>query len=173
MDQETIKTQINEWYHKYSNALYKYIFFMTGEHEQTKDLLQETFLRAYKNYESYKGSGEKNWLFRIARNLTIDYIRKKPVSYSFDPETGIQDTDKTPEEIILLNESERALYIALRHIKSSYREVIILRKIRGFTINESSQILGWSVNKVKVTLFRGLKALKKELEKEGNRDEII
>jgi RNA polymerase sigma-70 factor, ECF subfamily len=163
-----IQQQINEWYHAYSNDLYNYIFLMIKEHDLSKDILQDTFIRAYNRYSTFKGGNEKSWLFRIARNLTIDYIRKKkPISYIIDSFSSIKANDKTPEEIMVLNETEQQLYIALSRIKLTYRDVIVLRKIKGFSINETSQILGWTENKVKVNLFRGMEALRKELIKEG------
>ncbi|MBM7571929.1 RNA polymerase sigma factor [Aquibacillus albus] len=168
MDKDLIKQNINVLYQKYSNDVYQYIFFMIGEHDQAKDILQDTFLRAYNKYESFNGDNAKSWLFKIARNLTIDYIRKrKPIFYIIDSITSINATDRTPEQMLVLNETEHQLYKALSKIKRSYRDVIVLRKMKEFSISESSHILGWTESKVKVTLFRGMKALKKELEKEG------
>ncbi|SDN23042.1 RNA polymerase sigma-70 factor, ECF subfamily [Bacillus sp. OK048] len=160
--------KINELYNEYSNDLYKYAFFMINEHEQAKDIVQETFIRAYIKLDSFQGEYVKSWLFRIARNVTIDLIRKnKPIAYFLDLTTPIKSNDKTPEQVLLMNETEQQLYFAMNKLKRSYRDVIILRKIKEFSISETSHILGWSENKVKVTLFRGMQALKKELEKEG------
>ncbi|KMJ57177.1 RNA polymerase ECF-type sigma factor [Bacillus sp. LL01] len=168
------KQQINSWYEKYSNDIYNYAFYMIGEREQALDILQDTFIRAYNNLESFQGGREKSWLFRIARNLTIDYIRKKKtlVNYlSFLP-FGFSD-EKSAEDIAILNESEKQLYLAISKIKPSFRDVIILRKIKEFSIGETAEILGCSESKVKVDLFRALKVLRKELEKEGFRYEAI
>ncbi|MFT4415804.1 RNA polymerase sigma factor [Fredinandcohnia humi] len=174
MGNQVIQQQVNEWYHAYSNDLYNYIFFMIKEHDQSKDILQDTFVRAYDNYSSFRGGNEKSWLFRIARNVTIDYIRKKkPISYIIESFSAIKASDKTPEQLMVLNETEQQLYHALSKVKRSYRDVIVLRKIKGFSISESSQILGWSENKVKVNLYRGMEALRKELLKEGYTHETI
>lgn len=67
----------------------------------------------------------------------------------------------------MMNEAEKELYLALSNLKHHYRDVIVLRKIKELSIKETSYILGWSENKVKVNLFRGMKALKKELNKVG------
>lgn len=162
-----VKQQINDWYHIYSIDVYNYVFFLMGDHEQAKDILQDTFLRAYNNYESFQGGNSKAWLYRIARNITMDYFRKrKPIAYLMDSIFTVQTIEQTPEQIIMLNESEKELYIALRKLKRAYRDVIVLRKIKEFSIKETSNILGWSESKVKVNLNRGITALKKELEKE-------
>ncbi|WP_235822814.1 RNA polymerase sigma factor [Cytobacillus massiliigabonensis] len=77
MDPNIIKQEINNWYYQFSNDIFRYVFLMIGDREQSKDILQETFLRAYNNYDSFDGKNVKSWLFRIARNLTIDLIRRK------------------------------------------------------------------------------------------------
>ncbi|MFD1040528.1 RNA polymerase sigma factor [Virgibacillus byunsanensis] len=168
MDHEFIKRQVNDWYHLYNNDIYQYIFFMIGDHDQARDLMQDTFLRAYNNGDSFQGNNARGWLFRIARNITIDYIRKrKPISYILDTMPIMHSKETTPEQIAFLNETQRELYDAIGKMKRSYRDVIILRKIKSFSIQETATILGWNESKVKTTLFRGIKALKKELVKEG------
>lgn len=174
MDLQSRKEQINDWYHAYSNDVYNYIYFLIGNHEQAKDILQETYLRAYNHYDSFKGENIRGWLFRIARNLTIDDIRKKkPISYFLDSIPILKSSELSPEQIALLNESEQELYIALSKLKLAYRDVIVLRKIKELSISETASVLGWSENKVKVNLFRGMKALRKELEKENFGHETI
>lgn len=168
MDSTEAEQTIHEWYENYGNDIYKFIFFLIGDHEQAKDMVQETFLRAYRKLESFDGENPKSWLFRIARNRTIDYIRKKkPIAFAIDSVSTLKTTEKTPEQMALLNDTERQLYVSLSRMKRSYREVIVLRKIKEFSIKESAHILGWSEAKVKMTLYRGMDVLKKELVKEG------
>lgn len=174
MDHLGRKEWINDWYETYSNDVFNYAFFMIGDREQALDIVQDTFIRAYNHLENFQGDREKSWLFRIARNLTIDFIRKNRTlaNYlSFLP-FGLHD-EKSAEDIAILNESEKQLYMAISKIKPHFRDVIILRKIKEFSIGETAEILGCSEAKVKVDLFRALKVLRKELEKEGFRYEAI
>ena len=174
MDLQIRKGQINDWYREYSNDVYNYVYFLISDHEHAKDILQETFLRAYSSIDSFRGENVRGWLFRIARNLTIDDIRrKKPIAYFLDSIPVIKAADYTPEQFAILNESEQELYLALSKLKLAYRDVIVLRKIKEFSIHETAAILGWTENKVKVNLFRGMKALRKELEKENFSHETI
>ncbi|MDQ0271666.1 RNA polymerase sigma factor [Cytobacillus purgationiresistens] len=150
MNQDIIDQRLNEMYFTYCNDVYQYLFFMVGDHELAKDLMQDTFIRAFTKIESFEGHHIKSWLFRIARNLTIDYIRKKkPLAYIIDSISPIMTTDYSPEQILLFNETEKLLYIALNNLKRSYREIIILRKLKEFSISESCEILGWTESKVK------------------------
>lgn len=85
----------------------------------------------------------------------------------------IKSSELTPEQTVTLNESEKELYMALGKLNRKYREVIILRKIKSFSIKETAEILEWRESKVKSTLFRAMGALKKQLEREGYEHEPI
>lgn len=162
------KRELEEWYDAHSDAVFKYICMMTRDYQQSEDLIQETFIRAYRAYDTFERKAEtRTWLFRIAHNVTVDYLRKnKPLRMLESFLLNKKDTSLPPEDILEMRESITQIYKALGNLKATYREVIILRKIKGFSITEASVILGWSENKVKVTLHRALPLLQKELDKE-------
>ncbi|MBU9723413.1 RNA polymerase sigma factor [Bacillus alkalicola] len=165
---------MNNLYHEHSDDIYQYIFFMIRDHGQAKDLMQDTFLRAYDNFHRFDGDNPRGWLFRIARNITIDYIRrKKPITYFFDIGSINTQHEVSAEHVATLNESERELYEAIGNLKVSYRDVILLRRIEGFSTEETADILEWDESKVRVTLSRAMKALKKQLGKEDSNHEAI
>jgi RNA polymerase sigma-70 factor, ECF subfamily len=132
-------------------------------------LTHDTFIKAYYHYESFKHhSSEKTWLFSIAHNLPVDYLRKrKPTTIFKDLFQFKKDDTPLPEEVFRIKEESYELYKALEQIKDTYRKVIVLRKLKGFPIEETAHILGWSESKVKSTLFRAIPVLKKQLNKEG------
>ncbi len=169
MEEHRTKEEIQQLYHLYSDDIYRFILMMIGDHAEAKDLMHDTFLKAYSGLASFEGNAsEKNWLYRIARNTTIDYQRKKrPLQFVVEAFTTFPSAERCPEQLATLGEAEEMLYRSLRKLKRSYQEVIILRKIKGLTIEETAEILNWTESKVKTTLFRGLAALKKQLEKEG------
>ncbi len=69
--------QAEKWVHDYSNMLYRYALPRVNDKEIAKDLVQETFLAAWRNIDNYKGeASEKNWLFTILKNKIIDHYRK-------------------------------------------------------------------------------------------------
>ncbi|MBU9721941.1 MULTISPECIES: RNA polymerase sigma factor [Bacillaceae] len=170
MDQTHQKKLIQDWYKKHSNDVYKFIFYFIYDKEQAKDIMQDTFIKAYNNLETFNGENPKSWLYKIARNLAIDYMRRNKLKAYLTP-TISKSLSSTPEESFSLNEQEKELYRALEKLKRPYREVIILRKIKELSIMETAQILGWSESKVKTNLSRGLNHLKNQLEKEGFRYE--
>lgn len=163
------KREVSEWYQQHSDAIFRYILLMVRDNQQAEDLTQETFIKAFRFYDTFeRQANPKTWLFRIAHNLTIDFIRKqKPLELLKELVFLGKNTHSLPEEIVEIKESSTELYNALGRLKSSYREVIILRKIREFSIQETSEILNWSESKVKNILSRALPALEKQLLKEG------
>lgn len=169
MADNNIERIVTEWYDRYSDSVFSYIFVMVRDYQLAEDLTQETFIKAYKKHHSFEKRAEpKTWLFRIARNITIDYIRKqKPISLLKELFHTKQDTDPSPQDVMELREVSEELYRALNNIKPHYREVIILRKLKGFSTKETSDVLNWSESKVKSTLHRAIPALEKQLTKEG------
>ncbi|WP_233711272.1 RNA polymerase sigma factor [Lederbergia citrisecunda] len=169
------KQEISNWYTDYSDSILKYIFMMVREFYQAEDLTQETFVKAYVKIQSYnRSSSPKTWLYSIAHNVTIDHIRKqRPIMLFKEVFPNRRDEDPLPDDAIVIKENAKELYAVLGELKTSYREIIILRKINEFSIDETSEILQWSESKVKSTLFRAMKALEKKVKKEGLLNEII
>ena len=142
---------------------------MVKDYQQAEDLTHDTFVKAYLYYDSFKNhSSEKTWLFSIAHNLTVDFLRKrKPAMFFKEVFLFQKDNTPLPEEVIQIKEESYEIYKAIGELKDTYRKVIILRKIKDFSIEDTAKILSWSESKVKSTLFRAIPALKKQLIKEG------
>ncbi|MCU9613028.1 RNA polymerase sigma factor [Caldibacillus lycopersici] len=166
---------IMKWYDEYNVAIFKYIYKMIHDGQEAEDLMQETFLRVFRYLRLEKEiQFPKTYLYRTARNLTIDHIRKqKPIQLVKELFTAKEKTVPATETVVEIQEELRELQEVVQTLKTSYREVIILRKIEGFTIQETAQILNWTENKVKYTLSRGLKMLDEKLSKGGVINEIF
>jgi len=161
--------QLEKWFIEYEKDVTNYLVYYTGTAD-VEDLVQETFLRAFRGFERFKQqSSPKTWLISIARNSAIDHYRKKSVwqkvkeqLHNQDDQPGVPLTDE-----VLLKKIEYAnLYEAINQLKTTYRDVILLRGISELTPKEAGQVLGWSENKVNVTFFRAVKKLNSCL-KEG------
>jgi RNA polymerase sigma-70 factor (ECF subfamily) len=113
-------------------------------------------------------SDPKTWLISIARHTAIDHERKQRF-FKWLPDHSLKNMkaiDKTPEEILQMNEQIKELYQTVSQLKQSYRDVLILRGIKGLSALETAQILQWSESKVNVTLHRAVKALQKKMSSE-------
>ncbi|MFD3449874.1 RNA polymerase sigma factor [Microbacteriaceae bacterium 4G12] len=163
------KEEIADWYDQHSKSVLSFILLMVKDYQQAEDLTHDTFVKAYLYFDSFKHhSSEKTWLFSIAHNLTVDFLRKGRSVMFFKEIFLLQkDYSPLPEEVFQIKEESVEIYKALSELKDTYREVIILRKIKDFSIADTAKILGCSESKVKSTLFRAIPALKKQLKKEG------
>ncbi|GIN70952.1 ECF RNA polymerase sigma factor SigX [Bacillus sp. J14TS2] len=159
------KEEISEWYDQHSKSVLSFILLIVKDYQLAEDLTHDTFVKAYLYYDSFKHhSSEKTWLFSIAHNLTVDFFRKqKSVMFLKGVFHSQKDNLPLPEEVVQIKEDSYELYKALEQLKDTYSKVIILRKIKGFSIEDTAKILGWSESKVKSTLFRAIPALKKQL----------
>lgn len=166
---------LEEWFEQYGEAVLTYIIVMVRDYTLAEDLTQETFLKAYKAQHRFQQNASvKTWLFAIAANTTKDYLRKKnPLKYYLNLTLHEPDDQPIPEQLVTMNETNEQLYLALQQLKPSYREVILLRKLKDFSTKETAIILGWSESKVKMNLKRALKAMRLELEKRGYTNEVF
>lgn len=163
-------------YLEYSDKIFSYIYLLVNDKEVAEDLTQDTFIKAYRSLDQFNGESHLfTWLFRISRNVTIDYLRKRRLFTFFSIEKfQFESNQQTPLEIVMKGERVTILYEAIRNLKLSYQEVLILRKIKEFSIKETAEILNWNENRVKITTSRAIAALKKELMKRReNNEEVI
>lgn len=148
------------------DAIYTYILYLTNDRHLAHDLLQETFYRYYqKNYDT----NERLYLLKIARNLVYDHYRRKKLIGFFTLKKEPIAHTLLPEEVVLQNAENEALYTALQQIKTNYREAVILRYIEQYSVKETAQIFNTTEAKVKNDTARGLKALRALLG--GERDD--
>lgn len=166
-------------YDKYHHDLFQFLFYMVRNKQLAEDLTQEVYIKIIKSYDSFKGnSSEKTWIFSIARHAAIDYFRgqkrkKKHIMDLFDigeKSHLIQDSDPIPEEMAVQNEEIKDIYECLEQCTVDQKTVIILRYIQDLSIQETAEILGWSLSKVKTTQHRGMKALRTLLEQKAGEE---
>ena len=153
---------------QYQHRLLRYLTYLTGNRELAEDLFQETWIRVLERGHQYDGKHEfSTWLYAVARNLTIDYLRKKnPLSLdqlmaedderpSFEP----ADTRPLPWETLVRNEQAEHNNAALIGLPAQYREAVLLRFQEGLALEEIARVTGAGLGTVKSRLYRGLNLL--------------
>lgn len=167
--------ELTEWFDKYGQAILTFILLMVRDYQQAEDLTQETFIKAFRNQHQFeRKSSVKTWLYSIAHNVTKDYFRKKhPLRHYLGLTMREADDKPIPEQIVTMNVQNEQLYKSIQQLKPSYRQVIILRKLKEFSTTETALILNWSESKVKMTLKRALVELKNQLIKGGVTNELF
>jgi RNA polymerase sigma-70 factor (ECF subfamily) len=159
----------------YSSKIYRLATKMLNQQQDAEDVLQETFLKAYRGIKSFDGRSKiSTWLFRIATNEALMIIRRKhPEVVSIDEPLETEDGEKEPvqivdwcclpEEELLSEETKERLDAGVQKLPERLRVVFILRDINDLTTHETAEILGLSDTAVKTRLSRARLKLREEL----------
>jgi RNA polymerase sigma-70 factor (ECF subfamily) len=161
---------------RHSRAVYRLAHRMTGSPSDAEDVVQETFLRAFKQlgrFESRANFG--TWLHRIAVNCSIDLIRSRPRRESAQDAMDLEqlvpgdaisaDAGRTsPERLMLSTEVKERINGAMGSLSQMERAAFMLRHFEGHSIDEISQSLGLKTNATKHSIFRAVRKMRVALE---------
>lgn len=166
----------------YRDQLYKSALRMTRSVEDAEDLLQETYLKAYKYYERFaEGTNFKAWLFKIMKNTFINSYRKKklqPPKVDFDEvHEGLEETlleaasttQADPEASVMAIQMDHEVKQTLLELPHDYKMVVLLADLEGFAYKEIADILEVPVGTVMSRLYRGRRMLERALLSYGKR----
>ncbi|MFN7959714.1 MAG: sigma-70 family RNA polymerase sigma factor [Thermoanaerobaculia bacterium] len=156
----------------YVDALYNTAYRMTRNAEDAEDLVQETYLKAYRYYDKFEeGTNLKAWLFKIMKNTFINNYRRQQqappqsdfaeIEESFETSVSKEATGqiKSPEEELLETVLDEHVQRALDELPADYRMVVLLADLEGFSYKEIAEILEVPVGTVMSRLYRGRRLL--------------
>ena len=153
-------------YELYYKAMYNSSYRIINDREEAEDIMQESFLDAFKKIETYQGTGSFGaWLKRIVVNKSIDHLRRKKSTFSLDEQFNeIEDTTLEDEEYIS-NTFTRLEEIrdAIEKMPDHHKMIISLYLLEGYDHQEIAQILNITHNNVRARYFRAKKELLKEV----------
>lgn len=157
-----ISTPISESFQsifdEFSSMLRRYISYRIRDNSAVDDILQEVFLRLYKNQEKIaKKEKIKSWLFSVAKNSIVDYYRKQSQNEVLDVETG--DVAYADEEDFY-DEFSGCVNHFLAQLSSTYSEALRLYELEEFSLQEIADMLNMPLSSVKSKVQRGRKKLK-------------
>lgn len=150
---------------KYSPRLYGLVYNMTSNHDDTHDMLQDVWSKAFRSINSFRGkSSFYTWIHSIAVNMTINFLKKRTrrTHQSLDDiDSGVhQDKDfvelaasSTPIREANLNELQKRLNDAMQDLSEDHRTVVTMFDIQGLPHGEIAKILGISEGTVRSRLF--------------------
>lgn len=162
---------------QYSPMIYRLGLKMLNNPQDAEDILQETFIKAYKHIHNFDGrSSVSTWLYRIATNEALMSLRKKhldtvsydtPTHYETEPQEPLQIVDWCclPEDEYLTAEGRLRLDEAAERLPESLRIVFVLRDIEGLSTRETAEVLEISEMAVKTRLSRARLRLREDLSK--------
>ncbi|HXT23135.1 MAG TPA: sigma-70 family RNA polymerase sigma factor [Thermoanaerobaculia bacterium] len=160
----------------YLDPLYNAAYRMARNPQDAEDLVQETYLKAYKYYDKFEeGTNLKAWLFKILKNTFINSYRKKqqapPKADFADIEESFESIVRddagqqslTPEEELLEKVLDEDVQRAIEELPHDYRMVVLLADLEGFSYKEIADILEIPVGTVMSRLYRGRRLLEEAL----------
>ena len=160
--------------HKYFSSVFNLINRMIRSREEVEDLAQEAFIKAFTSLESFNEEYSfSTWLFKIASNNAIDYIRKrklqtfsinKPLEsdesdYSFE----LPDTGPEPDQELIAAQRKKMLDEAMQSLPAKYRQVILMRHVDEKEYQEIAKILKLPLGTIKAHIFRARELLYRQL----------
>jgi RNA polymerase sigma-70 factor (ECF subfamily) len=156
----------DELVQRYQRPLYRLCFRFAGRHADAGDLVQETFIRAWRGLAGFRGrSSVSTWLYRIAVNVCLSRLSRSAPRVEPLDDRRITDTHaESPSERVLRGEQAVAVRRAIAALPERQRATIILRVYHDLPHREIATILGSSVGSVKANLFHALRNLRRLLE---------
>jgi RNA polymerase sigma-70 factor, ECF subfamily len=154
---------------QYQFRLFRYLLHLTANRERAEDFFQETWLRVLERGHQYDGKWKfEAWLFAIARNLVLDWHRRKKPQ-SIESLAGSEENatfdvkdehSVSPLDYVLSSEQKSGIQQSLEKVPAIYREVLVLRFQEEMQLGEIAGVTGAPISTVKSRLYRGLEALK-------------
>jgi RNA polymerase sigma-70 factor, ECF subfamily len=158
---------------RHSRTIFRLAYRMTGNEQDAEDVVQETFIRAYRRISQFESRADLgSWLYRIGVNCALDYLRSRQRhAAGREPIDGIAATSSqalrargpSPDRILLSNEVQTAVSTAVAELTPKERVAFVLRHFEGQAIEEIARILDVRPNAAKHTVFRAVKKLRKAL----------
>lgn len=154
---------------RHMKQAYNVAYGFVSDHEDAQDVAQEAFVRVYQSIGTFRGDAVfSTWLYKIVMNLSLNRIRQRKSKGHREVELTDRVIDGTADHHVPEQEPEMRLRLerALHELPTLQRATVILRHINGLSTRQVSTILAVSEGTVKTHLFRGLKKMRAELDKE-------
>jgi len=166
--QEGDTDAFGELYQRYAKIVFRFIYANLNDRLDAEDLTEEVFLRAWRSLSKYRQKGVPflAYLFKIARNVLIDFYRRagRTGGQMSIEEKQITDFNPDPGETAILNIEHQEVRNTLTQLREDYRTVLVLRFLSGLSPTETGQVMGRTPGAVRILQHRALSALRSLLE---------
>ena len=149
-------------YDTFIKKIYDFVFYKTMHQQLAEDLTSQTFLKAWKNITQFKGGNFSAWLYTIARNIVVDHYRSQKEILAVEDFWDLKADDDVLGEVEERLKIEK-LQQGLARLKSSEREILMLRLWQDLPFKEIAVILGKNEGAAKMSFARAMESLKKEM----------
>lgn len=143
---------------KYEYSVYRFIFAMVRDAEEAKDITQEVFITLYNKLYMYRGKSKfSSWLYKIARNKSVDYIRKnkKVIPLNIEDAWDISSSELLPEQWLEFKETREELQSFIESLDNITKHILILKSSdSSLKLADIAEILNINISTVKTKYYR-------------------
>jgi RNA polymerase sigma-70 factor (ECF subfamily) len=161
-----------EIYDLYAEPIYRYLYRFLGEAHTAEDLTSEVFLKLIRVLNTARAPRDQlqGWLYRVARNLAVDWYRKRGKQTTLSLREELIPTGESPLIRLEKDQDRQRLREALLELTQDQQQVLLLRFAQSLKIEEVAQLMGKSEGAIKLLQYRATRRLQKLLEKEEKVD---
>ena len=149
------------------DAAYNLARWLTRNERDAEDVVQESYLRAFRFFAGFRGGDARAWLMRIVRNTCYTWLHaNRPLQEATEFDETLFSSDPrtpSPEEAVLRNDRGAVVRTALETLPANFREVLILRELEGLSYKEIAEITGMPAGTVMSSLSRARDRLRQVL----------
>lgn len=156
--------QLEEIYERYFKDVFLYVFSLCREQHLAEDITSETFMKALKSLDQFKGQSDiRVWLCQIAKNTYFSHLRKEKRTVEIEnlPEPA---SNIALEQLLISSETSMKVHKIIHNLKEPYKEVFSLRVFAELSFKQIGQIFGKSENWACVTYYRARKKIQERME---------
>ena len=164
---------------RWERPIYALAYRVIGREEDARDVVQETFLRAFRGIGNFRGQAKfSSWVYRIALNLCRDWIRRERRAPILPTPEGVDVVElaaepgpaESIEDLVARNDISKVVADLMTRLPEEQRTAIILKEYHGMTFQEIADLQGVPLSTVKTRLYQGLTVLRRHLHQQGKYD---
>jgi len=155
--------EFKEIFDLYFNSIRNFIYFKVGDTGVAEDLAQDTFVKLWETRKGIKISTVKSYLYTIAGNLSINYLKRNQLNFKFRNQLEFNSNTRSPEYLLEMKEYEKKLNEVLAQIPEGSREVFLMNRIEGLKYKEIAENLGLSVKAIEKRISKALEIIREKL----------
>ncbi len=164
---------------RWERPIFALAYRVIGREEEARDVVQETFLRAFRGIGNFRGQAKfSSWVYRIALNLCRDWLRRERRSPILPSPEGVDVIElaaergpvESIEDLVARNDMSKVVADLMTRLPEEQRTAIILKEYHGMTFQEIADLQGVPLSTVKTRLYQGLNVLRRHLQQQGKYD---
>ncbi len=156
---------LGDIYARYAEPIYRYLYRILGDAAEAEDLTSEVFLKLLETLGTRRAPREKlgGWLYRVAHNSALDYLRKRGARTDLLLEERIAASDESPPAKVEARQTRERLRKCIHRLTADQQQVILLRFGEGLRLAEVAELMDKSLGAVKILQYRAVRRLRKLL----------